>query len=342
PIWRALRGGEWDVLDIHEEPAALATAEVLVLAWLAGVRPAVALYSAQNIAKRYPPPFRWFERVALRRAAAVHTCNDEVGPILRAKGFRGRVENLGLGVDVAHFAPEAVRDAGGVAAGAPAERSTPNPAPESVRETVAAGAFQVGYVGRLEARKGIFVLLDAVAGLSDVEVTFVGAGRDADRLAGEVAGRRLGGRATVDGFVAFDDLPGCYRRFDVVVVPSLDRPNWIEQFGRVVVEAMATGVPVVASDSGSLPEVVADAGLVVPQGDAGALAAALERLRDDAALRVDLAVRGRRRAEHFSWSSIAARQADLYRAISWQSDRVVGSEGEGADEDVPHGDAPTS
>ena len=69
-----------DVLDVHEEPASLAAAEVLLLSALARRgRPAVCLYSAQNIAKRYPPPFRWFERRALRRAAAVHTCNDAAG-----------------------------------------------------------------------------------------------------------------------------------------------------------------------------------------------------------------------------------------------------------------------
>ena len=75
--------------------------------------------------------------------------------------------------------------------------------------------------------------------------------------------------------MAPDELAGVYRRFDVVAVPSLETPSWIEQFGRVAVEAMASGVAVVASDSGSLPEVVADAGILVPPGDVGALAGAL-------------------------------------------------------------------
>ena len=108
PLWRALRSARWDVIDVHEEPASLAVFEVLLLARLAGRgRVPVCLYCAENTEKRYPWPFRWFERRALRRAAAVHTCNDEAGRILRRKGFSGRIVNLGLGVDVDRFAGDA-------------------------------------------------------------------------------------------------------------------------------------------------------------------------------------------------------------------------------------------
>lgn len=293
PLWRLLRRGGWDLLDIHEEPAALATFEVLVLARLAGVSAPVVLYSAQNIPKRYPRPFRWFERWSLRRAGAVHTCNGQVAGVLHAKGFTGPVVDLGLGVDVERFAP-GLGERGG--------------SPD-------AEGFRVGYVGRLEERKGIFVLLDAVVTVDDATLTFVGGGPDAARLEAAIDARGAHGRVEVRGFVDFDDLPDLYRGFDVLVVPSLDRRNWIEQFGRVVVEAMASGVPVVASDSGSLPEVLDGAGLVCPQGDAGLLAGTLRRLRDDPAMRADLAVRGLERARHFSWPSIAERQVALYGTV---------------------------
>ena len=68
PLWRAL-GRPYDVIDIHEEPFALATAEILLLRRLRRQRAPYVLYSAQNIDKRYPPPFRWLERWALRHAA---------------------------------------------------------------------------------------------------------------------------------------------------------------------------------------------------------------------------------------------------------------------------------
>jgi glycosyltransferase involved in cell wall biosynthesis len=73
--------------------------------------------------------------------------------------------------------------------------------------------------------------------------------------------------------------------FDVLALPSLTRSTWKEQYGRVIGEAMACGLPVVGSDSGAIPEVIGNAGLVVKEGDAGALASAIERLiqnRDEA------------------------------------------------------------
>jgi glycosyltransferase involved in cell wall biosynthesis len=114
------------------------------------------------------------------------------------------------------------------------------------------------------------------------------------------------------GFVSQADMPSQYRLFDVMAMPSLETESWIEQFGRVAVEAMASGVPVLASDSGSLPEVVGDAGVLVPPGDAGALASALQMFVDDPSELTRLADRARQRAEQYSWSNVARRQHDLY------------------------------
>ena len=85
--------------------------------------------------------------------------------------------------------------------------------------------------------------------------------------------------------------------------------------GRVAVEAMASGVPVLASDSGSLPEVLADAGDLVPPGDVAGLADAIVRLRDDPVGRARMAVAGRDRAAHFSWPAVAERHRALYEEM---------------------------
>ena len=291
-IWHTLRSGTIDVLDIHEEAASLAAAEVLLLARLAGQRrPRVSFYCAQNIQKRYPPPFRWIERHVLRRADAAHTCNEEAGRVLRRKGFSGLIRNLGLGVDVEHFAPD-------------------DDGPDRL-----AGPLRVGYVGRLEAHKGVDALLDAVARTPDVELRIVGDGPERGALAKRIADLGLSERVTMGGYVDHDALPDLYRSFDVLVVPSIETPSWIEQFGRVAVEAMASGVAVIASDTGSLPEVLDGAGVLVPPGDVTALASALGGLRDDPADRRRLAAAGVARAQHYSWPSVADRHLALYEEM---------------------------
>jgi glycosyltransferase involved in cell wall biosynthesis len=289
PIFRLLRSSRFDLIDAHEEPCSLAATEVLLLRWLARSRAPVTLYSAQNIFKRYPLPFRWMERRALHAASGVHVCNEAAGDIARRKGFTGTVEVLPLGVDIERFHP-----------GPP-----PNTKP---------GTLHIGYVGRLDAHKGVEVLIDAIAGQPDWTLHVVGDGPTAADIRRRAA--PLGNQVTVSGFVPTDELPDVYRSFDVVVVPSLDTPGWTEQFCRVAVEATASGVPVVASDSGALPEVVGDAGVLVPPGDAGALRKALAELASDPARRATLGQAGRERSRRFAWSSVAESQHKFYDAIA--------------------------
>jgi glycosyltransferase involved in cell wall biosynthesis len=288
-LWRALKTAQYQILDIHEEPVSLAAAEVQLVAYLARRRTVICLYSAQNIDKRYPLPFRWLERAALRRAAAVHTCNDEVEPILRRKGFRGIVENLGLGVD-----------------------TDPYTSHDEARQP---GPVRVGYVGRLEAHKGVAVAIDAMTLVPCCHLEIVGGGPQRAELERRVEARGLADRVQFSGATTAESLPEHYKSFDIVVVPSLETRTWIEQFGRVAVEAMAAGVPVIASESGALPEVVGDAGVLVAPGSASSLAVALRRLAADPNERARLGNLGRKRAARFSWQQVARRQLKLYERV---------------------------
>jgi glycosyltransferase involved in cell wall biosynthesis len=111
-------------------------------------------------------------------------------------------------------------------------------------------------------------------------------------------------------------MPAHLRRLHALVLPSLTRPNWKEQFGRVLIEAMACGVPVVGSDSGEIPNVIGEAGLVFPEGDAEALRAALARLRDDRDLWGHLAVAGRARVlAEFTHAQVAQKTYRVYREM---------------------------
>jgi glycosyltransferase involved in cell wall biosynthesis len=173
--------------------------------------------------------------------------------------------------------------------------------------------FRVGFIGRLERRKGVDVLLNAISEEDSLDLTVVGHGPEEQNLKATAALR--GKNVTFLGFATPEELPDIYRSFAVVAVPSVPTPSWNEQFCRVAVEAMASGVPVVASSSGALPEVVDGGGLLVDPGDPAQLRNALLRLEKDPHLRADLAKRARERAAIFEWRHVAQMQRDFYEAV---------------------------
>jgi glycosyltransferase involved in cell wall biosynthesis len=112
-------------------------------------------------------------------------------------------------------------------------------------------------------------------------------------------------------------MPAYYGQLDVLVVPSRALPNWKEQFGRVLVEAMACGVPVIGSDSGEIPNVIADAGLVFPENDVAGLRSHLLELQQRPELRRELSQRGRQRVlDHYTQAQIAAQTVRVYREVT--------------------------
>jgi glycosyltransferase involved in cell wall biosynthesis len=111
-------------------------------------------------------------------------------------------------------------------------------------------------------------------------------------------------------------IPDRLRSFSVLVQPSLTRPHWKEQFGRALMEAMACGIPVIGSASAEIPHVVANAGLIVPEGDPQALRQTLATLLTDTALRAELGRRGRTRVlACFTNARIAEQTVSTYRAV---------------------------
>ena len=174
------------------------------------------------------------------------------------------------------------------------------------------------YVGNSEDRnKGVRYVLEALSLLKeklDLHLTLVDRPREALDLAPRlVAELRLEDRVTFSGHVSRDELVRLYNRSELVVSPSL-----YEGFGLPAAEAMACGVPVVATTAGAFPEVVADGatGLLVPPADAPALADAIAHLMSDAALRRRMGEAGRARIEEqFTWRQTALKTAALYEGV---------------------------
>ena len=284
PLRRLIRELRPEIIDVHEEPYSLAA--------LGAVRATplevpVCVYTAQNIHKRYPLPFRLSERHVLERAAAAYPCSTEAGRVLRRKGFRGRLDVLPLGVT-------------------PVDGARPP----------ANGVPRVGFVGRLVPEKGGDVAVEAFARAGvEAELEIVGSGPEEQRLRELATALGLGDRVVFTGAIGQDAALERIRSYDLLVVPSLTTRRWKEQFGRVAAQALAAGTPVVASTSGSLPEVLGACGEFVPEGDREALAHVLRTLLADDARRAQLAERGRRRAEQLSWERVAEGFDLMYREV---------------------------
>lgn len=289
---RLLRELRPDVVDLHEEPYSLAVAMALRAVRAAVPRAKVCIYTAQNIFKRYPAPVRWLETRALRRAHAVYPCSSEAGEVVRRKGYTGPVHVIPLGVSI------------------PLEQKIHG-----------AGPALVGFLGRLESYKGAHIAVRALAVAraagADVRLEILGAGPQEEELRALARELDIEPHVHLAGAVSQDEALRRIGTYDTVLIPSLTVPNWKEQFGRVAAQAMAAGVPVLASDTGSLPEVIADASLLVPEGDAEAFGRRLFELVTDVAARQRLGERCRERAEAlFAWPKVAADFHRMYtRAI---------------------------
>ncbi len=171
------------------------------------------------------------------------------------------------------------------------------------------------FVGTVEPRKNLRQLIDAYSGLLErradmPDLVLAGAFPASMRglLKGTTSPEKAINRIRLTGYVSDDERQRLYREASMLVLPSLD-----EGFGIPALEAMTIGVPVVASNRGALPEVVADAGILVDPEDRAALAAAIERVLDGELLRRQMADGGVARAARFSWASSAARLHEAYR-----------------------------
>lgn len=269
-LGEALREIKPDLIHVDEEPYNFAGAQAQRAASRLGV-PSVFV-ALQSIYRRYPPPYSTFERYVYRRAAHVISVNSDVEAVIRRKGYSGPTSVFyvfGIDPTIAH----------------PQPRTEP-----------ATGDLVIGYLGRLLLDKGLAVLLDALALLpATCRVRLIGSGPDEAALRAHAENVGVAARVEFAGAVATDQVPAALANVDALVLPSLTRHNWKEQFGRVLIEAMACDVPVVGSDSGEIPKVIGDAGLIAPEGNAQALAQALQSLAERPEQRAELARRGRER-----------------------------------------------
>ena len=288
----------WDVVHCWEEPYVMAAAQIAA----ASPRSAAFVFSTfQNLAKSYPPPFNWIERRVLRRSNGWIAFGATTHAAQQARTGYASIPSrvISPGVDTRAFTPDAERRAEVRAA-----RGWDDAVPV------------VGFAGRFVPEKGLDVL---AAALRRMEIPwralFVGGGPGLAQV--QALSAAFPRRVSIARGVTHAEMPAFYNAMDVLCAPSQTTLRWREQFGRMLIEAMACGVPVLASRSGEIPHVVADAAVLLPEDDVEAWASTLTRVLQDAPARRELADRGLRRTRtEFAWPLVARRHLDFFDELT--------------------------
>lgn len=261
---RVVQNAKADVVFIDEEPWSLAALQAGVIC--RRFKTPFVCYTKQNILKKYPLPFSWIEQTTYQTAAAIVALSEEVASVLGSKGFGGECPLLAHACDLSLFH---------------AGRS------EALRTKLGLDGFVIGFMGRFVPEKGGDTLMAALSRLAqarpqaNMSALLVGSGAQEEAL--KQASLPAGMKVVFSGSVPHTEAAGYLRCMDVLVVPSKTTPSWKEQFGRVIIEAMACEIPVVGSDSGYIPQLIQNTGggFVFAEGDEEDLAAKLLLLVDD-------------------------------------------------------------
>ncbi len=298
PLQRVMAESRPDIIHALAEPTLGYLGQVVWRRLSVSRRSRVLFYGFDNLPIRLSRRAAWKWRLTWRLMAGGAAANSEALENVKRAGFPPDrpLERIFYGVATDILAPG---------------DDVPLPAAGPAQEDV------VGFVGRLVPEKGLGVLLAALQRLpSRVHCLVVGDGPLRAELEAQADLPALRGRVRFAGLVEPARLGGYLRRMCALAVPSLTTPGWKEQYGRVIGEAMSCGVPVIGSDSGAIPEVIGSAGVIVPEGEPGALADALSRVLFDEALRHRLVGQGLQRVqEELSMEAMAARLVALYRRI---------------------------
>ena len=266
-----------DLVHADEEPYSAVTGQVAALCARRGIP--FVFFAWQNIPKRLPAPFVRLRRAVFARAAGAIAGTPRAADVLREWGWPGHLAVIPqMGVDEARFRPDLearrrVRERLGVA------ETTP----------------LVGYVGRLVPEKGVDMLIDALAALPGAVLAVVGGGPEEEELRRRAHRRGVSDRVRFAGAVPSAQVPEWMAALDVLSLPSRTTRGWSEQFGRVLVEAMACGVVVVGSDSGEIPWVVGEGGIVFPEDEPAVLVRTLRGLCGSPERRAEIGARGKAR-----------------------------------------------
>ena len=297
------------IIQVEQGSKSLACAQLILLNKLLKLQAKNILFTWWNLPYQLNWPVSVLENYNLQHTDGIIAGNLEGAKILLQRGYQGAVKVMPqLGVDETLF-----------------RRSGKDP-DLSHRFGIEPTDFVVGFVGRFVEEKGLLTLASALAGLkkSSWRWLLVGQGKLRTHLAEKCIEWGISDRIIWVESVSHEEIPPYINLMNCLVLPSqtsykfktLTTVGWKEQFGHVLIEAMACQIPVIGSDCGEIPHVIGDAGLVFPEGNAGVLRECLQQLMERQELAADLGDRGYHRAmSNYTNKALAEQLLEFYKEL---------------------------
>ncbi len=295
-----LRKFKPDIIQVEQGSKALTYAQFITFNKLLGLKAKNLFFTWWNLPYTLKFPISLLEGFNLRNTDGIVAGNKDGEDILRERGYKGPIKVMPqLGVDESLFKPE--------------------PQPE-LRDSlgIKPDDFVVGFVGRFVEEKGLLTLTEALAGLQEKpwKWLLLGRGELQSTLLEKTAELGIKDRLILVESVPHDHVQKYINLMNTLVLPSettykfktLTSVGWKEQFGHVLIEAMACKVPVIGSDSGEIPHVIGDAGLVFPEGNVEELRKCLMQLMEQKELAEKLGEKGYEKAMSQYTNKALARQ----------------------------------
>jgi glycosyltransferase involved in cell wall biosynthesis len=284
-----------DIVHVEQGAYALSYAQILLALKRNAPNARATFFTWWNIPYQLTGFKATLERFNLQHSACAFAGNVEASAILKCSGFDRPIHVVPqLGVDLTEFS---------------------HPRNEGMRQNFGLSGFVIGYVGRVAEEKGVLDLVEAVGQMRTNQpkmLYILGSGFALEKVKARAS--TLGITLVCHAAVRNEDIPDHLAMLDCLILPSRSTPTWVEQFGHILIEAMAAGIPVIGSSSGEIPRVIERAGRIFAEGDVAGLTGILDALAENPKLRADLSNLGIARVEKkFTHSRIAEKQFRVYQ-----------------------------
>ncbi|MBD2666117.1 glycosyl transferase group 1 [Richelia sinica FACHB-800] len=296
------------IIQVEQASRGLAYTQMIILNHLLGLKAKNIFFTWWNLPYELKLPIELLEKFNLNNSHGIISGNQDGADILYQRGYQGAIKVLPqLGVDEKVF--------------------TPQPQPELAAQLgIKSDDFVVGFVGRFVPEKGLITLLKSLVNLQEKKwkLLLLGRGDLKEELIKISSENNIQDRVIFVESVPHDQVQNYINLMNTLVLPSettykfktLTAVGWKEQFGHVLIEAMACKVPVIGSDSGEIPHVIGDAGLIFPEGNSADLANRLCQLMDNPALAQKLGEMGYQRTMlNYTNQALAKQQLEFYREL---------------------------